>query len=101
MCILFLRSKSTPYMSFRFIAIQNFTGFAGKRWIDLDQSFGYILMYRTFADAKFFCGLSYRCIFCYDITGDFKRTFLNISFQMISPAMSFLYLMNGEKKKNC
>lgn len=100
MCIFFFGSKSTPYVSFGFIAVQNFAGFAGQRWVDLDQPFGDIFMYRTFADAKFFCGLSNCCIFFYDVICDFQRPFFNISFQTTSPAMSFLYLMKHRKKKN-
>ena len=94
--VFFPRRHAAPDMPLRFIRIQHFTGVPGKGGIDLDQSIGDVLMYRTFADTKLLRRLPHCRVVFNNVHGDLDGSPFNIFFQKNPPQALFLQCMQGK-----
>lgn len=77
--------KTTSYVSLCFIFVQHCFGFFRQNRVNLNQSFGYILVYRAFANPKLFCGSPYSCLVFNNIVGKLHGSLFYITFQRYAP----------------
>lgn len=89
MQVLLLCRQPTADMPLRFIHIQDCPGLAGKGRVNLHQTFCYVLVYRAFANSKFFCRLADSCIFLNYIISNIDCPFFYVTFQRTSPYTVF------------
>lgn len=73
-------------MPLRLIHVQYLPRFPGKGWVDLEEPFGDVLMYRTLTDPKLFRSLPHSRVILYNIISNLHGSFLNIIFQKNPPA---------------
>lgn len=81
--ILFLCCHPASDMSFGFIDVKNFSGAGSKGWINMEQAFGYVLMYRAFAYAKTSGSLPYGSIILNNVFRHRNRPFLDLRLMQI------------------
>ena len=86
MQILLSRSHPSPDMPLRLIHIQHLSRFSRQGWVDLEEPFGDILMYRTLTDPKLLCRLSHSSTIFYNIIRNLHGSLFNIIFQKNPPA---------------
>ena len=85
-------------MALRFIHIQHLSRFPRQRWVDLDEPFGNIFMYRTLTDPEPLRRLPHSRVILYDIISNLHGSFLNVIFQKNPPANIVFTMYAGEKK---
>ena len=78
------------------VDIQHLARFRRERRVDLRQTLGDVLMYRTLANPKMFCRLPHGRVIVNDISGNLHGSFLNITFQTKSPAILVFTLYAGD-----
>lgn len=85
-------------MPFGFVHIQYLACLTCQRRVDLEKSFGYVLMYRTLADPKLLRRLPHSRVILYDIISNLHGSFLNIIFQKNPPA-NVVFTMYAEERE--
>ena len=86
MKIFLSRSHPAPDMPLGFIRIQDLASLPGQGRVDLEEPFGDVLMYRTFADPEPLRRLHHRRIILYNIICNLHGSLFNIIFQKNPPA---------------
>ena len=86
MKIFLSRSHPAPDMPLGFIRIQDLASLPGQGRVDLEEPFGDVLMYRTFADPEPLRRLPHRRIILYNIICNLHGSLLNIILQKNPPA---------------
>ena len=97
MQVFFFCRQPSPNMALRFIDIQNFSGIFSKARVDLGKALCDIFMYRTLTNPKLSCRLAHCRVVIDNIFGYLNSSFLNITFQKISPAILVFTLYAGER----
>lgn len=98
MKILLSCSHPAPDVALRFVGVKNLSGFTGKGWVNLEEPFGDIFMYRTLTNPKLLRCLPHGSIIFYYIICNFYCSLLNIIFQKNPPANILFTMYAGEKK---
>ena len=97
MKILLSCSHPAPDVALRFVGVKNLSGFTGKGWVNLEEPFGNIFMYRTLTDTELFRCLPHRRTVLYNIIRNLHGSFLNIIFQKNPPANIVFTMYAGGK----
>lgn len=81
--VFIFRRISSSYMPLSFVYFQDIFYFFVKSCVYVFQTFGNVLMYRTFAYSEFFRGTSYRCFVFNYIFSEFYGSVLKYFFHII------------------
>lgn len=93
------RGFPSPDMAFGFVVLQYFFHFPGQITIQVRKSFGYILVYRALAHAKFGCYFSYGRPSFQNIMRNFHYPLLDVTPHRAAPfniILSYNYVRQGD-----